>query len=869
MLLKKISSALVLILLWSACAFGANARLMDSLAIAGVGNSTGGKNANGNAYFYDSVNKTTAKTVYRDALKTLTYSQPVKLDSTGCAKVYLDGKYYVKFTDSVGGTVKTLDNVDFTTTIDFGGLFIDVAKDYGRTKAAIDAAIAQYPTDKVTFLFNGGAFVYTESLTWPTNIRMLAINGATFQTSVGKTVDFTGVTIDTDMWNGTNTIRNFIVGNATIVQDNSNIGQFYMVWTKNELHVPGQYATLQAAITAATTGSTVSWNIIIDSACNSTATASIPVNVRQITFRPEGYLDITGQLTFTGQYIEAGPNYIFRTGTVTGNIANDAVYPEWWGADGSDDQVEINKAIIFCSKNADGGVLWGGNVSVVRLNGYKRWKVSGAINIKSGVDIIGSSGTVIEPTADSINIFYIRGLNGNFQVNGFSMRDITIRNPNNKTNIVGLNVNRALHNVRFDRIFVHGGVTSNAWVGIKLNELNWDTQIIGCKIYSCLYGIEATNASAVLNFIDCQVEYNTYGFYLHYETGDLDIMNNYLISGTVCQNNIYGVYLERTSNVHLLNMHFENNDENDVTGVSANNTTLSQCEFKGNGGKRGMKFTYSGWVNVIRPIIDGQRNDTGSQLMYDFDSTNYECFAEHQSRRSAEGGTWNEISSTDIITGIYIKPQYSYIAYGESATTINMNRAYHTITKTVAPGGLTLTYENAKDGQEFNVILRTGSTYSTGNITVFGNSVDRTGIGASKSKWLSFIYSSTYNTWFMKESTGWTTGSPGTWTKTETTLTDTVIEIPTWNMVADFSKTIAHGKTLSKIRSVSAMIRYDGSLTTFFPIDFNISGAAQGGVNLVNSTSVILNRLTGGFFDSVDFDSATDTRGYIVIRSEQ
>jgi hypothetical protein len=127
-----------------------------------------------------------------------------------------------------------------------------------------------------------------------------------------------------------------------------------LFYGKQELHVPGQYATLQAAITAATTGSTVSWNIVIDSACNSTATASIPANVSQITFRPEGYLNITGQLTFTGQQIETGPNYIFRAGTVTGNIANDAVYPEWFGAIGNgvnDDSLAVKYAHSFGIKN--------------------------------------------------------------------------------------------------------------------------------------------------------------------------------------------------------------------------------------------------------------------------------------------------------------------------------------------------------------------------------------------------------------------------------------------------------------------------------------------------------------------------------------
>jgi hypothetical protein len=48
----------------------------------------------------------------------------------------------------------------------------------------------------------------------------------------------------------------------------------------------------------------------------------MPTNVKKITFRPEGYLSITGTLTFTNQTISADKDYIFRGGMITGNITN-------------------------------------------------------------------------------------------------------------------------------------------------------------------------------------------------------------------------------------------------------------------------------------------------------------------------------------------------------------------------------------------------------------------------------------------------------------------------------------------------------------------------------------------------------------------
>ncbi len=98
-----------------------------------------------------------------------------------------------------------------------------------------------------------------------------------------------------------------------------------------------------------------------------------------------------------------------------------------------------------------------------------------------------------------------------------------------------------------------------------------------------------------------------------------------------------------------------------------------------------------------------------------------------------------------------------------------------------------------------------------------------------------------------------------------------VIEIGDWDMNANLSPAVrpVHGITLSKIRSVTAMIRNDAG-TAHYVLDgvANDPGAAPlGGVQNI-TTNILLIRTAGGQFDDVDFDSIPYNRGWVMIMYE-
>lgn len=98
-------------------------------------------------------------------------------------------------------------------------------------------------------------------------------------------------------------------------------------------------------------------------------------------------------------------------------------------------------------------------------------------------------------------------------------------------------------------------------------------------------------------------------------------------------------------------------------------------------------------------------------------------------------------------------------------------------------------------------------------------------------------------------------GTPGLITK--------VIEIGDWNMFAFLSTSVSHGITLSKIRSLSAMIRNDSDTTAT-----DLTGAGLGTITALAST-VTLERIGGSLFDSTSYDSTSFNRGWITIIYEQ
>jgi hypothetical protein len=95
-----------------------------------------------------------------------------------------------------------------------------------------------------------------------------------------------------------------------------------------------------------------------------------------------------------------------------------------------------------------------------------------------------------------------------------------------------------------------------------------------------------------------------------------------------------------------------------------------------------------------------------------------------------------------------------------------------------------------------------------------------------------------------------------------------VVDIGDWDMDATASVTVAHGITYTKIRSVSAIVRNDADDTysPLTPAYVTVAGGTiEGAIRFINSTTVNLERLTGGLYDSVSYDSTSYNRGWLTI----
>lgn len=99
-----------------------------------------------------------------------------------------------------------------------------------------------------------------------------------------------------------------------------------------------------------------------------------------------------------------------------------------------------------------------------------------------------------------------------------------------------------------------------------------------------------------------------------------------------------------------------------------------------------------------------------------------------------------------------------------------------------------------------------------------------------------------------------------------------ILEIGDWNMDTTVQKTVAHGLVIGKIRGVLVTIINDGGtdsydLTYSNPPSLGNQGAPGGSIERA-SANIVLDRVTGNFFDSVSFDSTSYNRGWIVVTYE-
>jgi hypothetical protein len=99
-----------------------------------------------------------------------------------------------------------------------------------------------------------------------------------------------------------------------------------------------------------------------------------------------------------------------------------------------------------------------------------------------------------------------------------------------------------------------------------------------------------------------------------------------------------------------------------------------------------------------------------------------------------------------------------------------------------------------------------------------------------------------------------------------------ILDIGDWDMDASSSVFVPHGLgsgNQTKIRSVSAIIRTDsGTLVngySIFKLETCSAGVAQAWVVGCGTTTIRLDRLTGGLYDSAGFDSTSYNRGWVLI----
>jgi hypothetical protein len=93
-----------------------------------------------------------------------------------------------------------------------------------------------------------------------------------------------------------------------------------------------------------------------------------------------------------------------------------------------------------------------------------------------------------------------------------------------------------------------------------------------------------------------------------------------------------------------------------------------------------------------------------------------------------------------------------------------------------------------------------------------------------------------------------------------------IIDIGVWNMDTTITVGVPHSLDYTKIRGVQAWIVPDTNpeRINLSHIDYS-TGLCQGGVLSVTNIVINLERLTGGTFDSAEYDTTLKNRGYLLI----
>jgi len=148
--------------------------------------------ASGQVYFYET-DGTTAKTIWNDANKSSTASNPVTLDSNGKGEIFADGTYTVLIKTSAGSTIQTLENQYFfpnSGTVSTSE--IDASSFGAATNATISTAVSSASGADRTVYLNPGNWAISDNLTIPSNINLKFLMGAYVTVANTKTLTIQG-----------------------------------------------------------------------------------------------------------------------------------------------------------------------------------------------------------------------------------------------------------------------------------------------------------------------------------------------------------------------------------------------------------------------------------------------------------------------------------------------------------------------------------------------------------------------------------------------------------------------------------------------------------------------------------------------------
>ena len=184
------------------------ARQMD-MFLNGLHDSSGQPLKNYKAYFWANSGASTSKTVWADIDKVTVIDQTsgVTLGNKGEIDVYGDGEYYVQIKTPAGALYDSF-TVSYSSVVDFGGLYIDVAEEFGTTGTKVQEALDSLnPLLEYTLLFKGADFTIGQDIVFPDNVLLKGMITATInQTSGLITINRTPDLPDSQFFTGSPSI---------------------------------------------------------------------------------------------------------------------------------------------------------------------------------------------------------------------------------------------------------------------------------------------------------------------------------------------------------------------------------------------------------------------------------------------------------------------------------------------------------------------------------------------------------------------------------------------------------------------------------------------------------------------------------------